>query len=204
MAAGSLPVPRIVAVRRRAGALACAFGLLSAPAATAQNAAEVCVECSGPVAVYRCVVAEAARVQQFRAANKALQFVCASELARHGGHEKCRARRESQAGQCLGEERIVGLSGVERPAGEKASTPQPQQPAPSKVPAAQAPVPQIPPAQTAAPPAQPPPHPPSAPPPRTVAEMAERAGESSKEGLKKAGGAVKNAWTCLTSFFSDC
>ncbi|MET0569281.1 MAG: hypothetical protein ABWZ74_09410 [Hyphomicrobiaceae bacterium] len=51
-------------------------------------AQEFCVACSGPAAVYRCVIADARQAQ-----GQPLQQYCTTALARQGGHAECGIRK---------------------------------------------------------------------------------------------------------------
>ncbi len=84
-------------------ATATAFaGVIAALATTvAVQAAEYCVACTGPAAVYRCAPDGAGLGTDPR-----LQLLCASELARSGNHESCSVRRDT-TGPCEGPQRVV-------------------------------------------------------------------------------------------------
>lgn len=164
---------------------ATALVLAAATLPSAAAAAEVCVTCSGPPAIYRCTVDEASKVEGYRHAKRVLQFVCITELAREGGHQNCRVRRAGPE-TCFGLERSVSLAGpldaiaaraetevVEEPADEQDQRVTEQSGKKSG-------------------------------PPKTVEELARRTADASKKQLEKTGDAVKKGWGCLTSLFQDC
>ncbi|MGE0628459.1 MAG: hypothetical protein AB7O43_11600 [Hyphomicrobiaceae bacterium] len=178
-----------------------AFAFLLCSAAAAQ---EVCVECSGPTARYRCSIKDFDKIAKYKASGKLAEFVCVTELARRGRHTSCRAGNDFK-GICIGEPRELDAATI----GELPKPP----------PAASSPRPQAP--KTAiGPPSPPPPGepvPPAPPgkspdkPPQTLEELArdtklDMSGVS--KGVDKAGkavsGAVKNSWRCLSSLFTDC
>ena len=161
-------------------------------------AQEVCVECSGPGASYKCSVKDGERLGQSRNGGRALEYVCITELAKAGGHESCRASRDF-AGPCIGRERVLDLA---RPAGQSAVVVEPG--AEVGEPAVAAPKP----------------------PPNTLEELARDTVAKSKEQLgeadqkmkdaaknagvhiEKAGSAVgdvvKKSVGCLVSLFTKC
>ncbi len=180
-----------------------ALAALVAAAALAEQvpAAEFCVTCAGPEAVYRCTIAElpAAATTDPRA-----QLTCIKEMAMLGGHERCSISRATQ-GPCQGVAKSVALPPArvpaDAPAGETAAPPA----------AAPAPVPQN--------AVQPLPATPgvtvvqkTVDPPADGQEPAksslEKAGENVTEVAKKAGDAVggvaKKTWDCMASLFKDC
>src|SRR5262245_40036942 len=93
----------------------CSAPVLAGVLAAGSSAAEVpeiCVECSGPIATYRCIVPDAAKVDDLRGRDRALGELCVTEIAKSGGHEKCRVRRGASGQVCIGLERTVGLTDV--------------------------------------------------------------------------------------------
>jgi hypothetical protein len=159
---------------------AAVVSVVSSVAALAQ---EVCVVCSGPDASYRCTVEKAEKIGRFgNVGDKALQLVCAKELARQGGHDKCSARRDGGADACTGALTTLPLASLIEAA---------QAPPPAPVIAA---VP-VDPAKAVDPKSEP---------PRTVLELAQRTGETSKKQLKTVGTAAERTWTCLSSLFQQC
>jgi hypothetical protein len=146
----------------------------------------VCVACNEPSAAYRCVIEDPAAAGQ--AGERALQFVCITELARRFGHGTCWVRRDLVPG-CDANEQRVSVGAV------LAGTPLPPAPL-SEAPAApKAPVdPGV---------------------PQTMEEVARRTAQGSSEELKKAGNALKKtgetvgdvfqaAVTCIVSLFQRC
>jgi hypothetical protein len=155
-------------------------GLLPASAA----AQEICIVCEDPRSTYRCAAQDAPT----RPGDVRLGLVCITELAKTGGHSSCSVSRK-QSGHCEGILKTVSVGGGEVPAvlGKPAASP------PGPGPGASQPVPEA---------------KPKTGPPETVAELAKRTAEGSKEQLKKAGdgvsGAAKKTWRCLTSLFKEC
>lgn len=161
--------------------------VLAAAAALPAAAAEVCVTCTDPPAVYRCTVDQASKVEGTRHADRVMQLVCITDLAAQGGHRKCRVRRSGPE-SCIGLERSVTLAGslealAARVESEAVETPADETDAAADVPA-------------------------KAGPPKTVEELARRTADASKEQLQKTGSAVgsavKKGWGCLASLFKDC
>ena len=175
--------------------------VVSFPALPA-TAQQVCVECAGPPATYKCTVKDADKLaaspKLARYAGQALGYVCVTELAKAGGHERCRVTTD-YAGPCIGRERTVDLA---RPADESAVLPPEvaeEQPAPA---------------------------PPVDAPPRTLEELARKSAEQSKEQLSQAdqklkevaksagaeiekagtavGDAVKKSVECVFTLFKSC
>lgn len=174
-------------------ALACGA---TAVLATEAGAQEYCVACTGPEAVYRCVVEQA--VPQ----GIPLKMLCLGTLSRDGGHATC-AVRGGTVFDCNGPIRRIDA----KAANQAATQPAPPPPAADK--AAVPPVPgaagvQPPPGQAA----QKAKSPADSEPPKTVEELAKRVTKSSGESLDKAGSAIANstskAWGCLTSLFKTC
>lgn len=155
--------------------------------APSADAAEICVSCSGPEAIYRCTVDQSADVESYRHGKRILQFVCITELARQGGHQKCRAQRTE--GPCIGIERNVSLTAPLDAMAERVESESPE-PDGSDIAAPATATPQKP------------------GPPKTVEELARRTASTSKEQFEKTGdavgGAMKKSWHCLTSLFTDC
>lgn len=87
-------------------------------------AAEYCVQCIGPAAVYRC----ATEGQASAGADPRLQLICASEMSRIGGHESCSVLRKP-AVSCDGPLKTVaapsGLSSAAR-SGDSEKSEQPE------------------------------------------------------------------------------
>ena len=63
-------------------------GFVLAISSQAVSAQEFCVACSGPTAVYRCVIGDARQAQ-----GQPLQQFCTTTLARQGGHADCGIRK---------------------------------------------------------------------------------------------------------------
>jgi hypothetical protein len=169
------------------------------------HAAEYCVSCSGPDAVYRCKIEG---TPDGPGDDPRAQLLCIRQLAESGAHESCSVARTASY-PCPGDLKVIA-----GPVGEIVPPAQPVEPAAeSGTPAAPADGNvEVQPAPGA--------------PPKTVEELAGQTVKSSKEGLKKAGetisgtaekageqignagsavgNAAKKTWNCLTSFFSDC
>jgi len=164
-----------------------------APNASAQ---EYCVACTGPDALYRCIiggdVTPAARSARG-------QFLCIKELAKSGPHASCRVDRSS-TGPCAGVPRTVMFPDdpdipdeafvpppetTETPFGAEAEAPSPgEEPPPGNGIENAEPAPEG--------------------PPKTVVDMAKGTGKNLKKAGDAVGNAAKKTWTCLSSFFSDC
>jgi hypothetical protein len=169
------------------------------------SAAEVCVSCSEPAAVYRCAIEGDAPGTPIDAG---LQLYCIKELAGGKGHKSCSIDRTRGNVPCDG----VPVS-LARPVGglTPAAAPVNSGPSPSATPAEAAAPEQAP--DTKAP-------------PPTVEALAKDATEQSKKDWDKTtakmkqnteaagyeiqkagsavGGAIKNSWDCLTSLFARC
>lgn len=171
------------------GCAASAVALVSSVAA----AQEVCVACKGPDRGYRCAIKEGDRVKQVRGAQRALEFLCLSELSRVGGHESCRLSTGYQ-GPCIGQLHEIDVSQVAKdaivigrpPAAGEGSADGAAVAAPAKKG-----------------------------PPETLEQLARETVAKSKdqisnadESVRKAGGAVtgavKQTWECITSLFKRC
>lgn len=57
-------------------------------------AADVCVSCRGPSAVYACAIEKSEKIEKFPDAQRVLERVCKKVLAKKGNHEKCEVLRE--------------------------------------------------------------------------------------------------------------
>ncbi|MBY0561256.1 MAG: hypothetical protein K2Q04_15560 [Hyphomicrobium sp.] len=181
--------------------------------AAAANATELCVKCSAPDASYACVVDGASNAT----IDTVAKLYCITALAKSGAHESCSVDRTATA-PCPGERKelpappaLGGQAAEDEPqtdtptgpakTGDSAAVTPPQAPNPAEAQHDQA----------AGPPQ-------SEPPPKTVQEMVEKsaktagaAGDAAKSAttaLEKAGaavgGAAKNSWKCLSSFFTNC
>lgn len=162
-----------------------------APSASAQ---EYCVACSGPDALYRCIIGGDATAAARGARG---QFLCIKELAKSGQHASCRVDRSSR-GPCDGMPRTVMFPDVANipdeafvpppdqvPLGEEAQDrPSDQEPLPDNALENAEPAPEG--------------------PPKTVVDMAKGTGKNLKKVGDAVGNAAKKTWTCLSSFFSDC
>jgi hypothetical protein len=159
------------------------------------EAQEYCVACTGPNAVYRCVIDGAQP-----GGSQPLQMMCITTMAKEGGHATCGIKRGTVF-DCDGPVKRIPWAALNAPA----------QPAPSQQSAVQ------PLAPSTAPAASPKPDPQE--PPQTVLEMAKRANEKTAEQMKKANEnmkesarstgealakATKKTWECVSSFFTRC
>ena len=154
-----------------------------------RRAGSECVVCAGPDAIYRCTVEKSDKLARFGGAgDKALQHVCAKEMARQGKHEKCSVRRDTVGAACDGQPRMITIANLLEAAPEPA--PAPVTPVPASAP-------------PAAKPAEAKPQP-----PRTLQELAERTGETSKQQIKDGGDtfgdSAKRTWKCITTLFQKC
>ena len=177
------------------------------------GAAEYCVTCSGPAAMYACVIVG---MPMDAPSDSRYQLRCIQDLALQGGHETCSVPRSAPS-PCPGTVRAVSAEAVspiipapaaaaQSPAAAEAAPPPPSGDAAVASPdPAAAPAPKV---------------------PRTVEELAAQTVVASKQSLKKAGDAVtgtakkasdqvgnagsavgtaaKKTWDCLTSLFSAC
>jgi hypothetical protein len=194
--ADTVPPIGIKAMRLRSAVAALAFFSAIAPGrASAQG---LCVECRAPDRTYSCSVKDSERVSNVRGASKALEFLCASEIARSNRHESCRVGT-SFSGPCIGEPFEIDVARLGTDA-TSASPPLSQSqsgPSPATSPA-------VLPAQPA-----------KTGPPKTLEELARNTVAKSKEhldaadeGVRRAGNAVgdslKKTWDCVVSLFSRC
>jgi hypothetical protein len=167
--------------------------LVASPAA----AQEACIVCTGPEQTYLCSVEKSDKIRKFAAAaDKAIQFACIKEMAKIGGHQTCRARRDAATSSadlalCDGLPQTVLLGSLLEAAeletaAQIAVTPPAAKVVPQKLPPGSSP--------------------PDA--PKTVVEMARRANEQSAAQLRQAGEqvgtVVEKTWTCMTSLFQRC
>lgn len=162
-------------------------------AAHAQN---VCVSCVGPPASYNCSLELPKEIAAPQRGKRLLQFACIEDIARRYGHDSCSVRKGA-VGPCIGERHVIKLAPGQagRTASGPATTSQPT-PAPVQAESKTGTGGKKPPGQA------------GEAPPRTVVELAERAGKDSQRQLNQAGkvveGAVKKTWRCITSLFGDC
>lgn len=163
-------------------------------AATPSHAQEHCVSCTGPVGLYRCTI-DGARP----GVTSSLQLLCVERMARDGGHASCSVKRGVTVFDCDGPVRRImvtdadappvnpGVGGPATGTGGAASSPPPAQ------------------ASDASPKGE----------PKTMLEVAKRAKEATDAEFKKAGEQMKssaektntgfkNAWRCMTTFFTRC
>jgi len=159
--------------------------LLFAALLTREAAAqEYCVACSGPNAVYRCVI-EGAQPQ----GGQPLQMLCATAMAKAGNHAACSVTRGTVF-DCDGPVRRVPWSAANAPLPAA-----PQQPAATQAPPAAEGPPEtvVEMAQRAN---------------QQTSEQMKKAGENISQGAKSMGDAVGNAtkktWDCMTSLFTRC
>ena len=198
--------------RRSIGFAALASSLSAAAPATAQ---EFCVACTGPDALYRCVLDRAAP------SGIPLKFLCIQTLARQGGHAACSVRSGTVFDCDAPIRRIDASSGAVNatvpPAGDA-----PEHNAQSTPPTAigYAPEPRAATSQedATAPGGvhrdelardRPEPSQPDQPDqPDTVEKLAKSISRSSKEALVKAGEGIKSTtqktWDCVASLFKSC
>ena len=82
------------------------FAAFASGGAVAQN---VCVDCKDPERNYRCTIKDSERAQQIRGGNRAIEFLCISEIARLGGHQSCRVST-GFVGPCIGHHHEIDLA----------------------------------------------------------------------------------------------
>jgi hypothetical protein len=169
--------------------------LLFLTGASVASAQEACIICNGPDQVYLCSVEKSDKVQKLGVAEKAVQFVCITEMARLGGHSTCKVRRDVDTSYCSGVPHTVSLANLLDATAEQAKQAEAAAKAAPTVAANPAPV-------------KPPPgsSPPDA--PKTMVELARRTSEQSSQQVKQAGkqvgGAVQKTWDCMVSLFQRC
>jgi hypothetical protein len=165
------------------------FGIFCCLVAGQAEAQEYCVSCTGPNAVYRCVI-EGAQP----GGSQPLQVLCITTMAKQGGHATCGIKRGTVF-DCDGPVKRIPWATLNAP---------PQPAAPGQ--------------QSAAPPAAEP-KPDSEEPPQTLLEMAKRANEKTAAQMKQVNEnmkeqakatneafakATKKTWDCLSSLFTRC
>jgi hypothetical protein len=174
----------------RANTLRAGLALFALCALVAQaEAQEFCVACTGPSAMYRCII-EGARP----GGSHPLQKLCTIAMAKEGPHAACNVKGGTVF-DCTGPVKRVAWAAYNAPAAKGAiqETPKPQvAPAPANDPDQ---------------------------PPRTVEEMAKRANQQTAEQLKKSnedvkekvesfgdkvGDTTKKTWRCIASLFTRC
>jgi hypothetical protein len=184
----------------RARKLLCrSFGLAAVVATSAAlsfgksaAAQEACIDCSGPDQAYLCSVEKSDKIRKFGAADKAIQYACIKEMAKIGGHETCRVRRDADPVACNGLPQTILIGSLLEAAEQHEAALKQSAPLPA----------------AKAEPVKPPPgsSPPDA--PKTMVELARRANEQSAEQVKLAGkqvgGAVQKTWNCVISLFQRC
>lgn len=154
--------------------------------ASTSPAAELCVSCIGPDAVYRC------EAEGFPQSDTRAQVACITELAKLEGHQSCSVERRSE-GPCDGPLKTVQRHLV-------------PELVPGLGPGTSAPPAEAPPPAEDSPPAAKPP---------TVASELKKAGEAAQEGARSTGekigdagrsvgSAVQKAWNCMTSLMQEC
>lgn len=185
------------------------IALAAAASATPAGAQEYCVACTGPNALYRCVIEHAVPT------GMPLQFLCVKTLAQQGGHATCSVRSGTVFECDAPITRINAASAAARlrepAAGSPVEVDRQGAPstdglapaAPSRPGRADGPLPdeRSRPGPEIARPRQPEE-------PKTVEALAKDISRSSKESLDKAGkaikGTAKKTWDCIASFFKSC
>jgi len=167
-----------------------AFFVLCALMARAE-AQEYCVACTGPSALYRCII-DGARP----GGSQPLQTLCTTAMTKEGHHAACNVKGGTVF-DCTGPVKRVPWAAYNEPGPKGAAKEAP------KLPAAETPAPADDPNQ----------------PPRTVEEMAKRANQKTAEQIKKAnedmkdqaetfgdkvGDSTKKTWRCISSLFTRC
>ncbi len=143
------------------------------------SAQEHCVHCSGPDAIYRCVLENVAPSQ-----SASQKLACITVLAREGRHDSCAIK--TSATDCTGMVKRVDASSVEQQSASPVAT-KPAEPALPPRPATSSS---------------------GGEPPNTMEEAMRRATKSTGDGVSNAGKSInegaKKTWDCLTSFFKAC
>ena len=174
---------------------------LAAIGTSAAYAAEYCVTCEAPAAMYACAIEGAAADAP---PDPRMQLLCISELAKAGGHENCSVPRSAPQ-PCPGVMKIVTATAGTVPA-----------PNAVEVAPAAAPEPENASEHAKSKEAE----------PKTIEDLAKKTVEASKKGLETAGEAIKDTtekageqagkagnsigdaakktWDCMKSLFSDC
>ena len=137
--------------------------------AAAASAQEVCVTCSDPDVSYKCSIKDSEKASNVRGANKAIEFLCITELARQGGHRSCRASRD-YVGPCIGQPRQIDLARSTVPQGPAVDNGTQEETKPAEEPRRAA-----------------------GQPPRTLEEMAREGAQKSKQQLEAADQSMKQA-----------
>jgi hypothetical protein len=154
------------------------------------GAQEYCVACTGPDALYRCVLDNAGPGQ-----TPSLQLFCLTSIARDGNHAQCAVKRGVTVFDCNGPVKRVSMAALEAAKATAQAQPGVQSPQP------QAQVPGQAPAQQGE--------------PKTLVEAMQRAkaasdrqwtktGEQMKEAGQKTGDFFKKTFTCIGSLFTRC
>jgi len=153
------------------------------------EAQEYCVACTGPSAMYRCII-EGARP----GGSQPLQKLCTIAMAKEGPHAAC-SLKGGTVFDCTGPVKRVSWAAYNEPAA-KGTVQETSKPLVAPAPAND--------------PDQP---------PRTVEEMAKRANQKTAEQLKKnnedvkekvetfgdkVGDTTKKTWRCIASLFTRC
>jgi hypothetical protein len=164
-------------------------------------AAEYCVTCEAPNALYRCVIQG---TPDGAGTDPGASLLCISEMAARGHHESCAVARGAP----------VPCPGLTAMVTQRSDMPAMASPPPGAIPPPAAAAEGMPPPpegqeNAASAPEEP------AKVPRTMEELAGQTVKSSKENLEKAGQHIGNAgsaignaasktWTCIMSLFSTC
>lgn len=138
------------------------------------SAQEFCVACTGPTAVYRCVIGDAKQAQ-----GQPLQQFCTTTLARQGGHADCGIRKGTVF-DCDGPIKRIGAASPSPAASEKGSQPHAQKSAEPEKPK---------PRETVA---------------DTVRDLSRDTGKQVEKTGEAAKSTAKGVWNCVTSLFKSC
>ena len=194
---------------KRVATAALLFAMVAAGSFSAA-AQEYCVACTGPDAVYRCVVEQAAPT------GMTLKLLCIGTLAREGRHGSC-AVKGGTVFDCNGPVRridartaaqnLVKAPVAPGPAGSTSAPGAPTGPQPGvPAPPVDAPGQALPGSLPGAPPPREPKK--AGAPPQTVEQVAKDMSRTSGETLGKAGNAIAGgtakAWGCIASLFQSC
>jgi hypothetical protein len=170
------------------GALTCAF-------AGQAGAQEYCVSCTGPAAVYRCII-EGAKP----GGAQPLQLLCVTTIAKEGAHASCSVKGGTVFA-CDGQIKRLSWSALNPPADQPGHEKAERPPAKAEAEKTETGKADAKPGEKA--------------PPQTMVDLAKRANEQAAEQMKKAnenmkeqaksfGDATKKTWECVTSLFTRC
>ena len=77
------------------------------------RAAELCVSCDKPIAIYRCSIEKSAELEKYGVEDKVLPQACEKVLAKNRGHASCRVVGKP-GDPCQGQEVKLGLDDLRK------------------------------------------------------------------------------------------